>query len=118
MRPWQRFDTAEAAASAEGEPVRARLELHAAPDGETVEIAGRRVPLEMEPPSSIASMMAEQNPFWRDMKRFFVGDLARRVRIQHQSRGEEAKAAGRREPVLVRQRLAAVRIGPRFVAAP
>ena len=72
-----RFDAAEAAASAEGEPVRARLELHAAPDGETVEIAGRRVPLEMEPTSSIASMMAEQNLFWRDMKRFFVGDLAR-----------------------------------------
>lgn len=57
--------------------IRARLELHAAPDGESVEIDGRDVPLEMEPTSAIASMMAEQNPFWRDLKRFFVGDLAR-----------------------------------------
>ncbi|MEM9176995.1 MAG: alpha/beta hydrolase [Myxococcota bacterium] len=72
-----RFDIAAAKGRADGEPVRATLELHAAPDGETVEIAGRTVPLEMEPTSSIASMMAEQNPFWRDMKRFFVGDLAR-----------------------------------------
>lgn len=70
-----RFDSSEE--DLEQGIVRARLELHAAPDGETVEIAGRRVPLEMEPTSAIASMMAEQNPFWRDLKRFFVGDLAR-----------------------------------------
>ena len=57
--------------------VRARLELHAAPDGETVRIGNRDVPLEMEPTSSIASMMSEQNPLWMELKRFFVGDLAR-----------------------------------------
>ncbi|MCR9094443.1 MAG: alpha/beta hydrolase [bacterium] len=56
--------------------VRARLEIHAAPDGETVEIEGRTVPLEMEPTSSIASMMTDRNPLWRDLKRFFAGDLA------------------------------------------
>lgn len=75
-----RFDTEEAreaALAGRGETIHARLELHAAPDGETVEIEGLQVPLEMEPTSSIASMMAEENPFWRDLKRFFVGDLAR-----------------------------------------
>ena len=70
-----RFEAAEADTAAGR--VRARLELHAAPDGETVEIAGRQVPLEMEPTSSIASMMAEENPLWGELKRFFVGDLAR-----------------------------------------
>ncbi len=74
-----RFDTAAARTSAtgRGELIRARLELHAAADGEQVEIDGVKVPLEMEPTSSIASMMAEENPFWRDLKRFFIGDLAR-----------------------------------------
>ena len=68
----------EALNTFEGEPViRARLELHAAPDGETVRIGDRDVPLEMEPTSSIASMMSEQNPLWMELKRFFVGDLAR-----------------------------------------
>jgi pimeloyl-ACP methyl ester carboxylesterase len=55
---------------------RARLELHAAADGETIEIAGETVPLELEPTSSIASMMKGENPLWRDLKRFFAGDVA------------------------------------------
>lgn len=61
----------------EGDVIRATLELHAAPDGETVEIAGRQIPLEMEPTSSIASMLAEENPVWRELKAFFAGDYAR-----------------------------------------
>ncbi len=61
----------------DGGIARARLEMHAAPDGDTIEIDGRDVPLEMEPTSSIASMLTEQNPLWRDLKAFFAGDLAR-----------------------------------------
>lgn len=75
-----RFDTQEARDAAAGKrraKIHARLELHAAPDGESIQIEGLQVPLEMEPTSSIASMMAEENPLWNDMKRFFVGDLAR-----------------------------------------
>jgi pimeloyl-ACP methyl ester carboxylesterase len=58
--------------------VRARLELHAASDEETVEISGRIVPLELEPTSSIADMMEGEYPLWRDMKRFFAGDAVGR----------------------------------------
>ena len=46
-------------------------------DSETVEIDGEQIPLEMEPTTSIASMLSEQNPLWRDLKAFFAGDLAR-----------------------------------------
>ncbi len=55
---------------------RARLELHAASDSETIEVGGATIPLELEPTSSIASMMKGENPLWRDLKRFFAGDVA------------------------------------------
>ena len=47
-----RFDTQEAREAAAGKrrgKIRARLELHAAPDGESIQIEGLQVPLEMEP---------------------------------------------------------------------
>lgn len=57
--------------------IHARLVVYAAADHESIEIGGRTIPLELEPTSSIATMLAEQNPLWRDLKAFFAGDRAR-----------------------------------------
>ena len=55
----------------------AKLRVYAAADRETIEIGGRTVPLEIEPTSTLALMLAEENPLWRDFKAFFAGDRAR-----------------------------------------
>jgi pimeloyl-ACP methyl ester carboxylesterase len=57
--------------------LRGRLRVYAAADQESIEIGGRTVPLEIEPTSTLASMLAEEHPLWRDFKAFFAGDRAR-----------------------------------------
>ena len=57
--------------------LRAKLRVYVAADRESIDIGGRTVPLELEPTSTLASMLAEENPFWRDFKAFFAGDRAR-----------------------------------------
>jgi len=53
----------------------ARLEVHAASDADAVEITGERVPLEIEPSSSLAYMLTEARPWERELRGFLLGDL-------------------------------------------
>lgn len=57
--------------------VRGQLEIHPFDEGESIEVAGRRVPLEMERTSSLAYMLSESRPWESDLASFFLGDLVR-----------------------------------------
>jgi len=60
--------------------VRASLELYPAMDTLSAQIGGRTVPLEIEFTSVLAYSLAE-SPIWkRELKGFFMGDLATRVK--------------------------------------
>lgn len=62
--------------------VHASLSLYNAYEVDSVLIGGRRVPLEVEPTSSLAYSLNE-SPVWeRELKGFFLGDLATRVPTQ------------------------------------
>lgn len=54
--------------------VRGKLELHTDPDPETLEIAGRGVPLEREQTATLAAMLADA-PIWKQELQAFLGKL-------------------------------------------
>lgn len=57
------------------------LELYPASDAQTVTIAGHSVPLEFEPTSALADMLAE-SPVWkRELRGFLSGDLLLRQQV-------------------------------------
>lgn len=56
--------------------MRAHLELFAASETEEIELAGRRVPLEVEPSASLASTLAESRPWEQELDRFLGLTLA------------------------------------------
>jgi pimeloyl-ACP methyl ester carboxylesterase len=53
-----------------------RMHLRVAYSSQSIEIGGRSIPLEMEPTASLAYMLAETNPWARELKGFIQGDLA------------------------------------------
>jgi len=58
--------------------MKASLEVHVAYDKEVIKINGQNVPLEVETTSALAASLSE-SPVWeRELKGFFLGDLATR----------------------------------------
>jgi pimeloyl-ACP methyl ester carboxylesterase len=74
--------------------LRATVEVHAASAEHDVVIEGRKVPLEIEPTSSLAYALAEA-PMWsREMKGLLTGDLLRTERRRTQLIALEPYSAG------------------------
>jgi triacylglycerol esterase/lipase EstA (alpha/beta hydrolase family) len=79
--------------------VKASLSVLVAYDEETITINGRRIPLEVESTSALAASLSE-SPVWeRELRGFFLGDLA--TRMSSQLAGLEPYRPGRIPVVFV-----------------